>query len=53
MTLSEQAATGSADREAVAIALGWRWESVWLMGEGFVNRWVSPVDGGYQLWVPD
>ena len=24
MTLSDQAATGSADREAVAIALGWR-----------------------------
>ena len=53
MTLSEQAATGSAGREAVAIALGWVKKSVWVMCEGDRTRWVAPGVGSIHVFHPD
>ncbi len=51
--LSTQAETGSANREAVAIAAGWEKRSVWVTCEGDRTRWIAPGVGSVHVIHPD
>jgi hypothetical protein len=51
--LSTQAETGSANREAVAIAAGWEKRSVWVTCEGDRTRWIAPGVGSVHVFHPD
>jgi hypothetical protein len=51
--LSTQAETGSANREAVAIAAGWEKRTVWVTCEGDRTRWIAPGVGSVHVFYPD